>query len=197
MANSQFFVSGPCYLWVGLGSNQAYLFLGFSEQGLTVELGQQTEDVNVDYAGTMPGTVSLLGESIRVTGTYTRFTDSVMQQILSWKGPNGTAGFGQNNILGSLMYEEGLSYPLLIFSPYSFKNQYNGTMVPGFNIPNAIYGDTSRRTLSIRRTAPEVDFRGLPIFGTQQNNEFQANTAPFNSYLLYNNMMPNPLPGVD
>jgi hypothetical protein len=185
--STQFYVSGPCYSWVGLGPTNAYLFLGYSEAGVTVRLTQMTEDINVDYAGVMPGDVSLLGEDWRSAGTFTRYDETVMQKVMSFKGPNGIAGFGSNNILGSLMNLEGLSFPLLLYSPYSFKNQY-ASSVPGFNISNAIFDDTSERTNSIRRTAPTCNFRALPVFGTTTGSSFQPNVAPFNGYDLYSTL---------
>lgn len=161
-----------------------------------MRLTQMTEDIQVDYAGLMPGDVSLLGEDLRTSGTFTRYDDAVMQKVLSFKGPGGVAGAGYNNVVGSLMNLEGLTFPLLLYSPYSFKSQY-GSMVPGWNVGAAIYDDTSERTLSVRRTAPTASFRALPVFGTWNSNTFQPGIQPFNGYSLYSNLMPNPLPSPD
>ena len=205
--STQFYVSGPAFTWVGLGSggssdNPAWLYLGYTEDGLEVELSVEYDPIKTDYAGNMPAAQSIQGESISVSGTFTRYDENVMQKVVSWKGPYGIAGQStSNNFLGSLVYEENISYPVLIYSPYSFKPYYNGTapnsgspMIQGFWIYNGIHGDRNSRKLGIKRTAPNASFTGLPVFGTYINGTFNPGVEPFNGYALYSNVMPNPLP---
>src|ERR1700729_61101 len=115
---SQFYVPGPVYTFVALGSGSTiavpvYLFLGFTEAGLSIGVNPLNEDINVDYAGLSPGDVSQLGQDASVSGTFTRYNESVALKVQSFMGVNGTAGQYLNNQMGNLMVKEGSAYSVL------------------------------------------------------------------------------------
>lgn len=193
---SQFFVPGPCYTFVGLGSDNAFLFLGFTESGLSIGINPLNEDINVDYAGLSPGDVSQLGQDASVSGTFTRYDENVALKVQSFMGINGTAGQYGNNQMGNLMVKEGSAYPLLAYFPYSVKTEFN-TMVSCYNFYAAYINNPVSFVASIRRKAPEFNFRCIPVFGTFNGPTFQPDTAPWNASILYNNIAPDPLPNVD
>jgi hypothetical protein len=197
---SQFFVPGPVYTFVGLGAGSTiaspnYLFLGFTEAGLSIGINPLNEDINVDYAGLSPGDVSQLGQDASVSGTFTRYDEQVALKVQSFMGVNGTAGQYLNNQMGNLMVKEGSAYSILTYFPYSVKTEFN-TMVPGYNFFAGYINNPVQFTASIRRKAPEFNFRCIPVFGTFNGSTFQPDTAPYNASILYNNVMPNPLPNV-
>ena len=183
---SQFYVSGPATVWAGIGAGYAYEFFGFTETGLTVEIVSLQEDIQVDYAGMMPGDVAQLGQEANISGTFTRYDEAVSQKLASFFGPNGVPGAGLNYSVGTLMVTEGAAYPLLIQSPYYFKSQY-GSMVPGFAFPASYLSNPHRTILSVRRKAPELQWRAIPTFGTYVGTTFSPGSPPFNGYLLYTN----------
>jgi hypothetical protein len=191
---TQFYTSGPAEVWVGLGASYAFVYLGFTETGLTVEIVPLQEDIQVDYAGLSPGDVAQLGQEANISGTFTRFNEPVSQQLASFFGPNGIAGFGQTDSMGTLMVTEGCAYPLLVVSPYQFKTIY-GNMVPGFLFGAAYLVNPHRTVLSVRRKAPELKWRAIPVFGSGSYGSFVPNNPPYNSYSLYTTNLPTALPG--
>jgi hypothetical protein len=193
---SKIYVSGPAYVWAGLGQSNSYLFLGFTENGLEVSVNPLNEDIQVDYAGLMPADISQLGQEARISGTFTRYNEQVLLLAQSFLGPQGLAGFGGNGAVGTLVVAEGAAYPLLVWSSYSFKTIF-GDMVPGFLFPAAIIADNIPVTLNVRRKAPNLAWRAVPIFGTVNGTTFEPFVAPYNAYQLYTNVMPTQLPPVD
>lgn len=189
---TQFYVSGPAYTWAGTGTANAWEFVGYSRSGLTVQITPEFEDIEVDYAGRTPGDVAFLGQTARVSGSFTRYDEAIMTKMVSYIA-GSTPGQGGSNSLGSLLNTEGNAYPLLVYSPYSFKTQY-GAMVPGFWFYSTYLADPYDVTLNIRAKAPNIGWRAIPVFGTISSGTFTANSAPFNAYELYTNTMPASMP---
>jgi hypothetical protein len=206
---SRIYVSGPAYVWTGTGTSFAWQYFGFTERGLTVTLSGIYEDVPVDYAGAMPADVSMLGQEAVAGGTFSRYNESVLQTIMSFGAvqplnlniPGLGADFnavlnGQaQSSVGTLMASEGGAYPLLLFSPYSFKSEF-GDMIPGFWFYNAYVPERIPQVLSVRHKAPEISWRSIPIFGavtgSPPNQVFTAG-APYSAYQLYTTTMPSNL----
>jgi hypothetical protein len=200
MSASSFFVEGPAYTWVGLGSAKAFLFLGFTEAGLTVSINPYNEPINVDYGGpSLPGDVSQFGFDMNFSGTYTRYDPVVAQQIASMSGNfvgQQAVGSFANNQMGSLLNLENVGYPLLVYFPYTAKTQFN-TEISGYNCGLAYLENPLTFVASIKRKAPEFNFKALPVFGTFNGSTFSPNTAPWNAFQVFTNSMPDPLPNVD
>lgn len=196
-ATTQFYVSGPAYCWAGVGAVQAWEFVGYSRNGLQVQIVPSYEDVEVDYGGRMPGDVQFLGEEARVSGVFSRYNESVIKLLLSWvwNTPQGGGddAYPPGPKVGTLMNAEGGAYPLLIYSPYQFKSQY-GTMVPGFWFYSSYLSDPFDENRSIRAKMPSLAWRAIPVFGAGTGNNFVAGLPPFDSYRLYTTTMPGQMP---
>lgn len=201
---TQFYVAGPAYVFGGVGANQAPVFVGFTERGLTITRSGRYEDVNVDYAGLMPGDVSMLGQEARISGDFTRYNELALETMASFLAFNSFTGMGNNNSLGSLLTLEQGSYPLSIISPYATKTQFSGGGSPAlggsvtgeiqaYYFPSAYLVDQYEVTLSVRRKAPRLSWRAIPVFGNFDGGVFNQGSAPFNAYSLYTediNLMP-------
>jgi hypothetical protein len=200
-AATQFYVSGPAFVWLGIGESNAWEFFGFTESGLTVRITGHFEDIPVDFAGMMPGDVSMLGQDWYCTGVFKKYYEPVGQQAVAFLNNatdgaayTNTPGFGQNNTVGSLMNSEGHAYPLLVYSPYSFKPEFSGSMVPGFTVGSAYLVDPYEVGLNVRAKGPTFAWRAIPVFGTGSSvSDFTAG-APYNSYQLYSPTVPGTLP---
>lgn len=198
---TQFYVSGPCYLWAGIGSSHAYRFVGWSEAGFTVELTAMYEDVKVDYAGESPGDEVIVGMEAKISGTLSRYDETVALQIASFFGFQGTPGvigqtqYGNLGGIGTLLHAEGVDFPLLLQAPYSFKNIFTSTMVPGFLFYSTYLADPNRFTMNIKTKKPEMGFRAIPVWGAMSGATFQPDTPPYNAGQLYTTNLPAALPG--
>jgi hypothetical protein len=186
---SKFYVAGPAYCFTGTGAGSSYEFFGFTERGLTLSVSGQYEDVGVDYSGLMPGDVSMLGQEATLSGTFTRYNESVLIRLMSFI--NGVAaGFGPSFSVGTLLQSEqvvaGLvaAPPLIIYCPYGSKTEFSD-MIKTFHFYNVYISDRMSQALSVRRKAPEITWRAIPAFGTVSGNQFLPNTPPYDSYQLY------------
>ncbi len=220
---SQIYVSGPAFVWVGVAVENIaspydpgdYGFFGFTERGLSVEMRPLTEDVKVDYAGEMPADVSLLGIDARIKGTFTRYNESVLRNLMS--SLNGVeAGFGPRGAVGTLMQSEKPFFgatrmagpPLLIYSSYGFKAELNNGsegMIKAFRFYSAYVSEPLPQVLSTRRKAPEISWRAIPAFGHATSNDatgstFVPNQAPYDAFQLFavdESSVTGNLPGVN
>ena len=195
---SQFYVSGPAETWISppntaLTSSNA-LYVGFSRNGISVRITPNFEDIEVDYAGNVPGDVAFMGEEAAISGEFARYNETVVNTMLQYlPGSSQPAGTGINGAIGSLIFTEGYAYQLLVYSPYNFKNTYSGTMVPGFLFSTAYLANPYEVTLSIRTKKPQLGWRAIPSFGTIDASTYQVGT-PYNAFQLYSTVMPSPMP---
>lgn len=221
---SQFYVSGPCYVWVGTRvpaidanyDSSQYDFFGFSREGVTVVTRPLTEDVPVDYAGMMPGDVSQLGADVRASGIFVRYNEFLLRNMMSSLN-RINAGFGPKASVGTLLQSEPpiqslfghamAGPPLLLYSSYGFKQEFNVTsnaMIKTFRIFSAYISEPLSQRLSTRTKNPEITWRSIPVFGTADPTDatgetFQPNTAPYDAYAFYavDDVAPSALPGVN
>jgi hypothetical protein len=168
--------------------SRALLFFGFTERGLTISRAGHFEDVNVDYAGSMPADVSMLGQNARISGDFTQYNEQVAEANASFVF-GAVGGAGPNNSVGTLMTLEEGSIPLVIYAPYGAKDEF-GTMVSLFYFPSTYLVDNYEFQISVRRKAPRVSWRAIPIFGSYVSNVFQAGLHPYNAYVIYQTTPP-------
>lgn len=192
---TQFYVSGPAQIWLGVGTANAWSYLGWSRNGVTVQVTPQHEDIEVDYGGRSPGDVSFLGEEARISMQLSRYDESILMKAAAFL-TGTTPGQGPKGGIGSLMAAEGYMFPILLYSPYSFKSQF-GTMVPGFWFYQSYMADPLDQTLNVRAKQPNIAFRATPVFGSIVGGTFTAGVAPFDAFELYTNTMPSPMPTAD
>lgn len=204
---SGFQVTGPVYLWVALGSGSTfsapnYLFLGFTESGLTFNINPYNEIINVDYGGpSLPGDVSQFGFDANISGTFTRYDETVAIQISGMSGNfsgQQLPGSLGNNQMGALMYGENVGYPILTYFPYSTKSEFASlNALPGFNFLFGYLDNPTSFVASVRRKAPEFNFKCQPVYGTFNGSTFEPNTQPWNASRVWTNVMPGSLPPID
>ncbi len=203
---STIYVAGPAYIWVGVDINpnsqnpaRPYAFFGFTERGLTISRSGLYEDVNVDYAGNSPADVSMLGQEARITGDFTRYNENVAELCASFFLGTAANGIGPNFSIGTLLTLENSSYPMIIYCPYAEKVTAHGNVPPVlqnqtrlanmiaiYAFPSVYMADQYEVTMSVKRKAPRVTWKAIPVFGTfDSNGVFQAGSAPYNAYAIY------------
>lgn len=182
---SKMYVTGPAFCWVGTGAAKAFEFLGFTESGFGITINSYYEDIPVDYGGAMPGDVQYLGQDARGAGIFTRYNESIMQKCIA-RIPTETPGLGSANIAGTLMIAEGASYPVLIYAPYSVKSAFSDQPQCWY-FQAGYLAESADFNVSIRVKRPNCIFRFVPVFGA----------APYNTWTLYSNTPPSPLPAVN
>jgi hypothetical protein len=217
---SKIYVAGPAYVWIGTGvaffdeayDRSNYAFFGFTEKGLTITTQPKTEDVLVDYSGEMPADVSLLGIDCKINGTFTRYNEFLLRNLMSSLN-RIDAGYGPPGSIGTLLMSEQAitrlnpvqttgfmsAPPLLIYSSYGFKPEF-GDMIKTMRVYSAFLSDALPQTLSVRRKAPEVSWRAIPAFGAiNSSGNFVPNLAPYNAYRLFgvDDIDPDFLPDVN
>jgi hypothetical protein len=180
---TQFWVPGPAWIYVGpfgvvdpTGSS-GYQFLGSSESGVQILLSPVNQDVTADYAAGMPADVAFLGEELSATTTLARYSESLLQQIMTWfpstgvvKPPGGSPTSGAP-VLGLLYLAQGATFTLIVTSAYANLNYFSaassgGPMIPGFRALACYAASQIDQPLSIRVKKPTVTFRALPTWAT-------------------------------
>lgn len=190
---SQGYVSGPCFVFVGIGTSGALTFLGLSERGVEVQLAASYEDVICDASGPrVPLDSQYMGEQAFISMTLNKYNELVLQACAARTGPNGdaedvnVAGEITDNLLGSLMIAEGFAYSLFLYAPYGTKSFQSATIVKGYTFGAAWLHDQFTVPMSVVLKAPRVVFRAIPVW----------NTIDLNA-LLYTNALPSPLPTIN
>lgn len=190
--STKFYVPGPAQIFVGTGASNAYQCLGWSEDGVDIEGGGLMTPVKADYAGDMPADKLLSGQEIMARMTLSRFDATVLASVLAIGYGDGM-GVGAANSVGRLVVAEGLAYPLLVYNPYVTKTEFSD-MIPGFIFLRTLLTDKFNVRLNTKAMAPRLQFDAIPVFGTLNGSTFTANTAPYNAYQLWTDVMPSPLP---
>jgi hypothetical protein len=219
---SKIYIPGPAYVWIGTGvpyltagvytqgsSASQYEFFGFTERGLRISVTPQTEDVAVDYAGNMPADVAMLGVEAGMAGAFTRYNEFLLRNLMASLN-NVQALFGPQQSVGTLFQSEppyhdsqgnipsgigAAGPPLLVYSPYSFKAEFNlipntstYDMIHTIRFYSAYVNAELPQMWSVRRKAPEVTWRAIPIFGTYSGSypsgSFVPYGAPYDTYAL-------------
>lgn len=189
---SQFYNTGPAYIWIGSGpfnfatpASNTWQFVGFTQRGLAIDIAPTYEDVEADYSGRMPADVMILGVEAHLSGNLSRYVESVLTYMASF-GSAAYLGSGENNFLGSIIQNEGLDFPTLIQCPFYAKAVYSSTpspMIPGFLFYSTYLSDPERFVASIRIKMPSIGLRSLPVFGTYSGSTFNKG-APFNAFQI-------------
>lgn len=185
---SQGFVPGPCQVFVGTGTSKAWEFLGLSEDGVQLQLLSSFEDIYNDAGGPMvPIDVQWMGEQAYMSMTMNKYNESVLQKCAARRVGTGIVpGACEVNGLGSLMIAEGFAYPILLLFPYRAKTFQNNVIVPCYNFSAGWLQDDFSIPLSVRLKRPRVIFRAIPLWDTLTLQ-----------YVLYTNVLPDPLPSVN
>lgn len=120
---AQPYCTGPCAFFVGVGSNDAPVFLGHAEAGVEIYTALEWERLMNDLTGTVhPLDKQNMGENAVISGQgpFTRWNESAFALMEARQNGNtrGSQGFG---VRGGFAIGEGLSFPLYLAFPYSIK----------------------------------------------------------------------------
>lgn len=152
---SQLYVPGPAEIFVGTGNAQALQFLGFTQEGVNINLRGNWGPVVTDVLGpTTPSDRQFFGESADFTFRLTYYNESVLSALAA-RTFGGTAGLITANQSGSLLVAEGLGFPCAIKAPYAFTHAAMSTMVSGYYFPVCAIDD-EMVPISTRTKIPEV-----------------------------------------
>jgi hypothetical protein len=179
------FTTGPCLIYtstLNTSSGLAYEYLGTSERGATVILGEAWEPVVSDPSGPqVPFDVQYMGQVCYIEiEAMIRWNNPVLQRIDA-RRLGDTPGTIAANSIGSLMVLEGFTYSLCLVSPYASKAAYTG-LEPAWVFPCTWLFGPSRRVLSTRALRPSLIFQAIP--------QFNFSTG---SGVLYTNILPSGL----
>lgn len=185
---SQGYVPGPCQIFAGVGNAGAYVFVGYSEDGVKIRLNASYEDIVSDFGGPVkPVDAQFMGEDGYFMMTLNKYNEAVLQTILKRRVGSGvTAGAIEANGLGSLMVAQGYYFPCCLVAPYSVQSFQSATMVPGYTFSVCWLHDDFEVDISVRLKRPRLIFRAIPLWNST------ALTAT-----LYTNTIPGSLPSVN
>jgi len=160
---SSVYNTGPVEMYVGVGVSLALVFLGYSEDGMRIELRETFEDIHSDMLGPrIPTEVQHFQADAMITGDLVRWDDSVLQVIEDRS--LGGAGWGVVSRAenGALLLAQGRTYRLLCDAPnvgiLAFPN------LVAYNFPNAYLHDTMTRRRGARAERVHIIFRALAQF---------------------------------
>lgn len=185
---SQGYVPGPVQVFVGTGTSAAWEFLGYSQDGVNLQLVGATEDVMCDVSGPLlPIDVQQMGEQAFISLTLNKYNEPVMQKMARRRfGAGVVPGAIEANGLGSLMIAESYAVPILLLFPYRSKTFQSGTIVPCYNFSAGWLNDDFTVPVSVRLKALRVNFRAIMVW----------NSVALTS-VLYTNTLPSPVPTAD
>lgn len=180
---SQFYVPGPTNIQVGTGTSGALEFLGFTEDNVRVSPNARFEEVRADYAGTqLPADLSFQGFEAYITADLSSYNEGILAKVMARL--NGlTEGLIAANQIGTLVFQEGFAFRLLLKCMYSAKAGYE-TMRPAYNFLTAVPFDSFDVSLNTRTKRPRVVFRALAVInktnltGTLYNSDVTGAVSP-------------------
>lgn len=185
---SQIYNTGPCEMYVGTGVADALEFLGYSEQGMDLELRETFEDVNSDLLGPkIPTDVQHFQADCLITGDLVRWNEYVLQKIedRSRQGAGGTGaslGTISKKEVGALMLAYGKCFRLLCDAPNVALAGVAGIMpdLRPYNFPAAYLHDTMKRKRGARAERVHIILRALA-----DATNIGATASLSNSFPLY------------
>lgn len=119
--------TGAAHFYVGVGANNAPLYLGTVEAKPMIQGQPKFEAILNDLSGAMPFDFSFLGQVEVISGIFTRYSESVWQAAIRHGTVLGTIGATD---IGTIMGLEGAARPLWIQYPYAAKTAM-ATSEPG------------------------------------------------------------------
>ncbi len=169
-------------MYCGLGVANALLFLGYSEDGMRIQIRETFEDVHSDLLGPrIPTEVQHFQADALITGDLIRWNENVLELIEDRS--RGYSGWGNVNrkAVGELMLAQGRCYRFLCDAP---NLDLPTGIFPGmkpYNFPTAYLHDMMERRRGARVERVHISMRALANF----TNIGASAALPAGSY-LYN-----------
>ncbi len=163
---TKMYVPGPSLVFAQVGAGSTYVQVGFSEQNTKVITGVMHQDVNADYAASMPADQQMMGESVAVSLRLSRYNETVLTAIRQRLSStySSAPGMGLPGAIGSLMVAQENTFGLIVVSQYSALAQFSD-MLPGIRIPKAFLAGDTEVDLGTGVKMPIITFRGIADYG--------------------------------
>lgn len=130
-------VTGPGFIYVGVGSAYAPVLLGTAEVSPRIEIQPAVVPYFNNIAGpNVPMDLVDVGQQAFVFCDMNRLESSVMAKVQSRPNFGGTRGTQAAGAMGSFAIYEGYTYPLWVQFPYSAKSAMSD-MEAGYHFFNA------------------------------------------------------------
>ena len=163
---SQPYNTGPCELYISVDNTNNLQFLGYSEQGMRIQLRETFEDVYADLLGPkVPIDVQRFHADALITGDLIRWNEGLFQLIedRSRTVTGAAAGWGMVARVetGALMLAQNKTFRLLCDAVNSvIQSQAFPNMRP-YNFPTVYLHDMIERRRGARAERVHVMFRAL------------------------------------
>lgn len=133
---AQPFVPGPAPLWVGLGSSEAPIFLGFTERGVDLDVNPQYAPYLTDLGGGVMTDACYQGALAQISFDLTRWNEETFALMADHAGivPGSVRGTDLPGEIGTLMAFENAAFPVWCPFPYVAKAAY-ASMPAGYRFP--------------------------------------------------------------
>lgn len=173
---AQGFVTGACHIYPGIGAGKSYVYLGTAEMTPRLEIRPE----HVPYFNSILSTRVPLdwcdqGFANVFMADINRLNMPVAAGMFSRPNPGGVFGLQAAGDLGTLVIQEGFSYPLCIQFPYSAKPAMQtgsgGAMPAGYVFANArLVGPDSWEPLNMTPLKIRFVWELLPTTTVGANN---------------------------
>ena len=167
---AEFHVNGLAKIYVGVGSSSP-IQLGYSQDGVTVELHYETDDIHTDKWGSkVPEDVMDFGQWATIKCNLIKYDAPTLQYLQGRLGnatlpnndPNVTSGYLSE--IGTLMAQCGNMYPIWITRQ---QTNCETNVEGGWKFYTGYLADVDSFKVGTRVTIHDVTFRCLPnVSGT-------------------------------
>ena len=165
---SQLFVTGPAEIYVGAGGS-GLEFLGYTDEGVRIQLQGAFEDVFADLGGRRVPIDSLfMGEQAVMTCNLIRFNELVYKHCAKRIPSQSARGTYLSNKVGTLMIQEAEAYRVLIDAPYRSKTAF--LTMEAYNFPTAWLDAGTDIGTGTKAKTINCIFRALPAYSLANTN---------------------------
>jgi hypothetical protein len=113
------------------------VFLGFSREGVTIQVRKGRQPINTSATGDQPENLMVTAETAMVAGRIVLYDEGVYSALT--QGPYNALPRGWQSVfdVGTLMnsYGSGAMHTLYLYFPYALKNAFGGTIPRNLPLP--------------------------------------------------------------
>jgi hypothetical protein len=150
-------------MYVGLGAGNALLFLGYSEDGMRIQLRETFEDVHADLLGPrIPIEVQRFQADALITGDLIRWNENVLQLIEERSRAVTAWGAVARAEVGALMLAQNKCYRFLCDAPNVGMGVFPNMLA--YNFPASYLHDVMERRRGARVERVHITQRALANF---------------------------------
>ncbi len=163
-------VIGPCFIYAGVGSNKAPLFLGVCETSPQIAIKHEWVPLmNALGGASIESDSAYQGMVADIRMDLTRWTEAVHLAMTAVPDVGGTQGFSAFGDLGALMITENFSYPVWFKFPYASKAVYQAAGMPaGYRFVACWIANDDLGNLDTRPRKISLNVRARRLFNFTQ-----------------------------